>query len=344
MDYKLVKMILQSDWKMKNLLFLSLLFTFLIVSNGMNYQLIFSFDMAYSYEGSNALTYNYNQNMSSNKFLPLDNSAFIPAGYPPPNNNQTQLEMGVWLYVHCYYDLDYGLVDEFLSRNINTIYFSVQNDDDCEGWDDPALFQKYADFIEFARSQGMNVYAVTLEKPYYIKQNYDELEDSFGNFINKTKEIFDTYVIDVEPYDIEGGAEPDAGPNVYVPEYIEMSKNLRSIADDYGVKYIDTVPDWFHTDIKNTGLKEGLDALYGDGVNIMTYHTTAEEVLSKINDIRTEVIKPYVISIKITEGLDAPTLQENEISKTINLLRALSIPIGLFEADGILQLPISFFQ
>ena len=76
----------------------------------------------------------------------------------------------------------------------------------------------------------------------------------------------------------------------------------------------------------------------------MTYYITAEEVLSKINDIRTEVIKPYVISIKITEGLDAPTLQENEISKTINLLKGLSIPIGLFEADGILQLPISFFQ
>ena len=329
---------------MKNLFFLSLLFTFLIVSNGMNYQLIFSFDKAYSYGGLKTSTYNYNQNMSSNKFLPFDNSAFIPDGYSPSNHNQNQLEIGVWLYVHCYYDLDYGEVDEFLSKNINTIYFSVQNDDDCGGWDDPALFHKYVDFIEYARSQGMNVYAVTLENPNYIKQNYDELKYSFGNFINKTKEIFDTYVIDVEPYDIEGGADPDADPNVYVPEYIEMSKNLRSIADDYGVKYIDTVPEWFHADIKNTGIEEGLDALYGDGINIMTYYTTAEEVLSKIKDIRTEVIKPYVISIKITEGLDAPTLQENEISKTINLLRALSIPIGLFEAVGILQLPFSLFQ
>ena len=329
---------------MKNLFFLSLLFTLLIVSNGMNYQLIFSSDKAFLDGGSKTLTYNYNQNITSNKFLPIDNSSSIPAGYLPSNNNQNQLEIGVWLYVHCYYDLDYGQVDEFLSKNINTIYFSVQNEDDCGGWDDPALFQKYGDFIEYARSQGMNVYAVTLENPNYIKQNYDELEDSFGNFINKTKEIFDTYVIDVEPYDIEGGAEPEAHPIVYVPEYIEMSKNLRSIADDYGVKYIDTVPEWFHADIKNTGIEEGLDALYGDGINIMTYYTTAEEVLSKIKDIRAEVIKPYVISIKITEGLDAPTLQENEISKTINLLRALSIPIGLFEAVKVLQLPASFFQ
>lgn len=310
----------------------------------MNYKLIFSYDKAYLNGGSKTFTYNNDQNSASNKFLPFDNFAFTPAGYSPSNNSQNQLEIGVWLYVHCYYDLDYSKVDEFLSRNINTIYFSVQNDDDCKGWDDPALYQKYADFIEFARSQGMNVYAVTLEKPYYIKQNYDELEDSFGSFINKTKEIFDTYVIDVEPYDIEGGADPDARPNVYVPEYIEMSKNLRSIADDYGVKYIDTVPDWFHTDIKNTGLKEGLDALYGDEVNIMTYYPTAEQVMDKIKDIRTEVMKPYVISLKITEGLDAPTLQENEITKTINLLRALSIPIGLFEADGILQPPFPFLN
>ncbi len=310
----------------------------------MNYQLIFSFDKAYLYGGSKTFTHNYNQNMSSNKLLSSDYSAYIPAVYLASNNNQSQLEIGVWLYVHCYYDLDYSVVDKFLSKNINTIYFSVQNDNDCEGWDDPALFQKYAGFIEYARSQGMNVYGVTLENPKYIKQNYDELEDSFGNFINKTKEIFDTYVIDVEPYDVEGGADPDANPNVYIPEYIQMSKNLRSIAEDYGVNYIDTVPDWFHTDIKNTGITEGLDALYGDGINIMTYYTTAEEVLSKIKDIRAEVIKPYVISIKITDGLGAPTLQENEISKTINLLRALSIPIGLFEAEGILQLPSSFFQ
>ncbi|MDF0682162.1 MAG: hypothetical protein P0116_14480 [Candidatus Nitrosocosmicus sp.] len=329
---------------MKYLFFLSLLFTVLVVSNVMNYQLIFSFYNGYLNGGSKTFTYNNDQNSASNKFVPFDNFAFTPAGYSPSNNSQNQLEIGVWLYVHCYYDLDYGKVDEFLSRNINTIYFSVQNDDDCGGWDDPALFQKYADFIEFARSQGMNVYAVTLEKPYYIKQNYDELEDSFGSFINKTKEIFDTYVIDVEPYDIEGGADPDAGPNVYVPEYIEMSKNLRSIADQYGVKYIDTVPDWLHTDLKNIGLEDGLDALYGDEVNIMTYYPTAEQVLDKIKDIRTEVIKPYVVSIKITEGLDAPTLQENEINKTINLLRTLSIPIGLFEADGIVQLPFSFFQ
>ena len=68
----------------------------------------------------------------------------------------------------------------------------------------------------------------------------------------------------------------------------------------------------------------------------MTYYITAEEVLSKIKDIRTIVIKPNIISTKITEGLDTPTFQENEISKAINLLRALSIPMGLFEADGIL--------
>jgi hypothetical protein len=327
---------------MKSLFFLSLLFTLLIVSNGMNYPLIFSFDKMYLYGGSKTLTYNYNQNISSNKFLSFDNSAFIPAGYSPSNNSQNQLEIGVWLYVHCYYDLLYGQVGEFLSKNVNTIYFSVQNGEDCGGWDDPALFQKYADFIEFARSQGMNVYAVTLENPNYVKQNYDELEDSFGNFINKTKEIFDTYVIDVEPYDITRGADPEADPNVYIPEYIEMSKNLRSIADNYGVKYIDTVPDWLHAEIKNTGLEEGLDALYGDGINIMTYYPTAEEVLSKIKDIRTEVKKPYVISIKITEGLGTPTLQKNEISKTINLLSALSIPVGLFEAQAVLQLPSSF--
>ena len=45
-----------------------------------------------------------------------------------------------------------------------------------------------------------------------------ELEKTFRQFIDSTRDLFDTYVIDVEPHAILG---PD--PDSFIPEYVRMS-------------------------------------------------------------------------------------------------------------------------
>jgi hypothetical protein len=251
--------------------------------------------------------------------------------------NGKQLEEGVWFYTGCDTILNRSDINTMMARHINTLYFSALNTNNC-GWDNPSTFSSYLDFISYARSKGMSVFAELRGDPKYINQTYYELNDAFGGLINRTKKIFDTYMVDVEPQCI-----PGADPKVYLPQYVNMSKTLRQIADHYGVKYVDTVPPWYHEEMKKDGIKKGLDALSSDSINLMDYYNTTSEVLSNIKDIRSEVTKPYVVSIKITRGLDAPQLEGQEIPKTISTLKASSIPIGLFETEGILKLPTKLF-
>jgi hypothetical protein len=248
-----------------------------------------------------------------------------------------QPEEGVWFFTGCDTILHRSDINKTMARNINTIYFSALNTNNC-GWGNPSTVSSYVDFISYAHSKGMNVFAVTMEDPKYITQTYHELKDTFGSFINKTKRIFDTYMIDVEPQDIKG-----ADPKVYLPQYVNMSKSLRHIADQYGVKYIDTVPTWYHAEMKKAGIKKGLDALSSHSINLMDYFNTTKKVLNDISDIRSEVTKPYVVSIKITRGLGATQLEGQEIPKTIGALKASSIPMGLFEVEGVLKLPKKLF-
>jgi hypothetical protein len=248
----------------------------------------------------------------------------------------TMPEEGVWLFTGCDTILHKSEINETLARNINTIYFSALGNN-C-GWNDPVKVSNYHDFINYARSKGMRVFAVTLEDPKYVNQNYQELMKTFGGFISKTKNIFDTYIIDVEPQDVKG-----SDPKMYLPQYINMSKSLRQIADQYGVKYIDTVPPWFHAKLKTVGIKNGLNALSSHSINLMDYFNTTQKVIRHINDIRSEVTRPYVVSIKVTKGLNAPQLEGQEIPNTISTLKKASLPTGLFEIEGVLKLPKKLF-
>jgi len=252
-------------------------------------------------------------------------------------NKSKHPEEGIWLYTGCDTILNRSDISRMISRNINTIYFSAPNANNC-GWDNSSTFSKYVDFISYARSKGMSVFAELRSDPNYITKTYPELKDIFGSFINRTKNLFDTYMVDVEPQCVNG-----ADPKIYLPQYVNMSKALRQIADQYGVKYIDTVPPWYHAEMKKDGIKKGLDALSSHSINLMDYYNTSKEVLNNISDVRSEVTKPYVVSIKITRGLDAPQLEGQEITKTINTLKAISIPVGLFEAEGVLKLPKELF-
>jgi hypothetical protein len=54
--------------------------------------------------------------------------------------------------------------------------------------------------------------------PSFALKTSVELEKTFRQFIDGTRDLFDTYVIDVEPHAILG---PD--PDSFIPEYVRMS-------------------------------------------------------------------------------------------------------------------------
>jgi hypothetical protein len=81
----------------------------------------------------------------------------------------------------------------------NILYYSDL--DNGKRWYDSIKTSQYTSFINYARSNGMRVYAVTLEDPKYVLMSDEELRKAFGSFITKTRDVFDTYVIDVEPRD-----------------------------------------------------------------------------------------------------------------------------------------------
>ena len=239
------------------------------------------------------------------------------------------------------------MVDKLLARNFTTIYFSTINDGNR--WDDPSKSKNYSNFINYAHSKGMKVFGVTLESPIYLFKSEQHLRGEFGNFINHTKGIFDSYIIDVEPHtttNLFGKKYPPFEENkcMYFNRYVNMSTILRSVADDYDVKYIDTLPPWYHEAMKHCEINGGFNALSSHSINLMAYTSTVEEALHEISSVMLEVTKPYVVNIKVTSGQGDSTLEKQDIPGAIfTLTEENSLPIGMYEATTLMRLPIDLF-
>jgi len=267
-----------------------------------------------------------------------DGGKFIP---------KKAIERGVWFYSGNYAALDNSMINNLLAKNFNTIYFSTVNDG--ERWDDESKSKNYLKFIDYAHSKGMQVFGVTLEDPTDIFKNEKDLRSEFGKFINNTKNIFDSYMIDVEPHtktDSFTKKHPPFEENkcMYFNRYINMSKILRNVANEFEVKYIDTIPPWYHEDMKKCGINGGIDALSSNSINLMDYTSTVKDAMNEINSILFEVKKPFVVSIKITRGQGDASLKNQDINKAIYILTTLnSLPIGFYESVTALKLQKNLF-
>ena len=248
-----------------------------------------------------------------------------------------QVEEGVWFYANYWKGpLTNLIVDELAKRKINTIYFSAP---DKGGWDNSSKVLNYVDFINYARAKGMRVLGVTLEDPSFVFSTEPELKKTFGDFIKRTENIFDGYVIDVEPQ-----AVPGADMHVYLPRYISMSKILRDVADGYHKEFIDSVPAWYHTVLKQIGISIGVNALSSNRINLIDYtYPTTEAILNNINDVRSEISTPYIVNLMITPGHGAPQLSGQEIPRTIITLKSNLLPIAFDEAQYLLNLDSGLF-
>jgi hypothetical protein len=228
-------------------------------------------------------------------------------------------EVGVWFYSSKFASVQNWMIDALLQRNINTIYFSEVGDGN--GWDDPDKASQYTSFIKYARSNGLKVYAVVLEDPLYALMTESELNAAFSDFISKTKDMFDAYIIDVEIHAINtiypnGDYLAYTGnEKFYLEKYVQMSKILRSIADEHGVKYIDTIPPQYHTQM------------------IAAYDSTLEGIMNSISKILEESKIRLVININIAKDSEEPYLEAEGISWAIKTLKEQSLPIGIWYAD-----------
>jgi len=256
------------------------------------------------------------------------------------NYNESSLgsnEVGIWLYSNKFPQLQNWMIDELLQRNINTIYFSEVGDG--KGWDDSTKASQYKSFINYARSNGMKVFAVTFEDPAYVLMSEKNLRQKFGNFIAKTQETFDTYIIDVEPHSINqayGDDYPEWSTHkkYYLDNYVRMSKILRSVADDYGVKYIDTIPPSYHQTMKSVGITNGVNALSSHTINVMAYQDTVKKMMDSISKIQQESKIRLVINFNINKEYSDPYLEGQEIPQAIKSLKEQSLPIGIWYADN----------
>ncbi|PWU79135.1 MAG: hypothetical protein DLM72_19010 [Candidatus Nitrosopolaris wilkensis] len=250
---------------------------------------------------------------------------------------QPQVQEGVWSYANYWKGpLNNLIVDELAKRKINTIYFSAP---DNGGWDNSSKVLNYVDFINYARGKGMRVLGVTLEDPSFVFSTEPELKKTFGDFIKQTENIFDGYVIDVEPQTV-----PGADIHVYLPRYVHMSNILRNVADGYHKEFIDSVPAWYHTVLKQIGISIGINALASNRINLIDYtYPTTEAILNNINDIRSETSVPYTVNLMITPGPGAPQLSGQEIPRTIITLKSNLLPIAFDEAQYLLNLDSGLF-
>jgi hypothetical protein len=107
-------------------------------------------------------------------------------------------EVGVWFYANFYSGaIPTSIVDSLIDLDVNTIYFAGTTTED---WQDPKKFHSYTNFVCYAYSQGLDLYAVTLEDPSFVFAEEDRIKTEFSEFIEATKGFFNTFMTDVEPH------------------------------------------------------------------------------------------------------------------------------------------------
>ncbi len=274
-----------------------------------------------------------------------------PSPTPSPSPGDSSDEIGVWFYAAEFAPQERNAaVDKLIQRGINTIYFSAESG----GWDNSEKTKQYRAFIDYAMSKGMKVIVAGLEDPTYVLLSQQKITNDFSTLIEKvraaTANKIDAFVIDVEPHSINLLYPNDNYPSYqgnekyYLDNYVRMSKILRNVADSYGVKYIDTIPPNYHANMKAVGITGGVNALSSHSINLMSYQTTMQKTLNSIADVRADSKIRLVININVTPTpYDDPVLQGTELKKTIQTLKAESLPIGIFSAKDVIKLDPSLF-
>jgi len=248
-------------------------------------------------------------------------------------------EIGAWFYPAKFSELNQTLVDELAGKNINTLYFAGVN----EKFKQTNYEQKIA-FIEYARSRGMQVFAVIMQDPLYVVKTQADLQYRFNSIINATDGLFDSYVSDVEPHTI-CTIYPQypcfsTNESYYLQSYIDMSRSLRAVADNRDVKYIDSVPWWYDSHMKNLGVSSaGLDALSANSINVLDYASSKTQI---INRIPSAIETRYVVNIKVIKTTSDPWVEGQELQDTLLALQDMHLPYAIFEASSVLTTYGSF--
>ena len=199
-------------------------------------------------------------------------------------------EIGVWLYPAEFEKIDKKILRAMKERNVNSLYLSI----------DQTFDTKIKNFISTSKNMGLNVYAVILQDPSFVYSNNYELSELFGNIVKETNKFFDGYIIDVEPH-----TETGADPSLYLLRYVNMSKSIHNIASWHNVRYYDTIPIWYHEEMEKAGIEGGLNSLYSDGIYLLDYEPSVQEVFNKYLPIKDQLNKCVIINIKLTPGGEA---------------------------------------
>ncbi len=237
-------------------------------------------------------------------------------------------ELGIWLYPSEFKKIDKKIIKAMKEKEMNTLYLSLEHEHGQY-----VLNAKIKNFVVSAKKLGLKVYAVILQDPTFIFLNGSELHESFGKIVKNTKQIFNGYIVDVEPH-----TKKRADPRLYLTKYVGMSKSIHRIADHYNVKYFDTVPIWYHEEMKKLGIKDGLNSLFSNGLYLLDYEATVEKAMKKYLAIKDELNRCVVVNIKVTPGFGEPNLKPSEISNAIHSIKKTGAGIGIFEANYTLSL------
>lgn len=261
----------------------------------------------------------------------------LPENHTNSGSCQKQkLERGAWFYPQEFDKaLNKTLLKDLVHRNINVIYFSIGDATNLSA----QTLHRYRMFIELAKKTGINAYAVVLEDPSFVNAGSSDLRGKFEDIIKLTKNMFNVFIVDVEPQVVHG-----SNPENYLHKYVTMSSVLRKVADKHHVKYYDTVPDWYQTKMKNIGILDGLNSLSSSGIYLIDYSSNVTQIITRLDAIKSDVNKCIVLNFKINPSGNEPYLNSSQIPSVISYLKARESGFGIFKAIDLVGLPQNLFS
>ncbi|MBN2053158.1 hypothetical protein JW756_06660 [Candidatus Woesearchaeota archaeon] len=166
--------------------------------------------------------------------------------------------------------------------------------------------QKVKDFRNECNDNGINVHALSLEDYFFLDYTDDALKNLFCEWVDRTRDVFSNYQIDIEPHTHPSWRNP-ANRDRLIKRFIEACSWFQDITEQFNAEFTPAVAPGYHRLLKEKGF-EGLDSIPGHYLSLMSYTRKLFDLEKLVNQELCDVKKNILLGASVHNDSPSPAL------------------------------------
>jgi len=168
--------------------------------------------------------------------------------------------------------------------------------------------QKVKDFKSECNDNNILVHALSLEDHIFLDKKEDELKSYFCEWLDRTREVFSRYQIDIEPHAHPSWRNPISRDQL-IKKFIEGCSCFKDISEQYDAEFSPAVAPSYHKLLKEKGFS-GLDSIPGHCLSLMSYTRDLYELKQLVNQELCDVKKNILLGVSVHNDSPSPSLTD----------------------------------